>query len=342
VVAVNPTFSELSRAVRGYSLLALCALVATIVLVDDLLPAGELRPAFRRWSGGVYVVAVAIGVATHLFMVLVVVAHLVTLVGARRFDERWRQRFLFVAVLSALAYAGLARAMLDASGEHGTVFKGGLPVDVAEHILGSGWAAIVALPVALFGLVVALRSRVVRIGSVGFVVAFAFLWLLYRSSALTPRFFVFLVPVVGLLVAAAVGRVHLLGAVVVLSAVLALTSMVDGYRIDPTSYRQAADVIRAVDSTGGRSCVVDVGVLPMEAYADTPRDFSAVTDSGQLQSCDVVVVATWWHTDAEFYRTDRDIITAAEQRFPNQTVLGSDDPALVLSVAPLSRWGASV
>jgi hypothetical protein len=54
----------------------------------------------------------------------------------------------------------------------------------------------------------------------------------------------------------------------------------------------------------------------------------------------VVVVASWWHSNADWYRQDNEVIAAAEDRFPNQTVLESADSALVLSRRPLSTWSA--
>ena len=68
LLACNPTFISLSRAVRGYSLLTLCALVATIVVVEDR------RTRSNRW-GALYVVAAGVGLATHLYMVPVLGAH---------------------------------------------------------------------------------------------------------------------------------------------------------------------------------------------------------------------------------------------------------------------------
>ncbi|MDQ3642368.1 MAG: glycosyltransferase family 39 protein, partial [Actinomycetota bacterium] len=61
LLATNPTFLSLSRAARGYSLLVLCAIVATILVADD-------RPDRSRWSDLAYVAVAGMGLATHLYM----------------------------------------------------------------------------------------------------------------------------------------------------------------------------------------------------------------------------------------------------------------------------------
>lgn len=64
VLGANSSFAELSRSVRGYSLLCLSAVVSTLLL-DRLLT----KP--RRLLSASYIVAVAAGIATHVFMLLV-------------------------------------------------------------------------------------------------------------------------------------------------------------------------------------------------------------------------------------------------------------------------------
>jgi len=173
-------------------------------------------------------------------------------------------------------------------------------------------------------------------GIATFALAFAFMWIVYRSGALTPRFFVFQVPIAGLALAVAVGRLRVLAVVVGIAATLALVSMLDGYTSEPSSYRQAAALIRSTNAAGDRSCVVDIGVSPMEAYVDAPRDFTIVTKPEQLHGCDVVVVASWWpSTTAGWYANDLRVMAAADTEFGYKKVLASEDPALVYSRRPL-------
>ena len=72
IVAANPLFAQLSRQLRGYSLLCLCA-VASTLLLWRLLEERERPPP--SWVRVGYVLLVAAGIATHLYGVVVLVVH---------------------------------------------------------------------------------------------------------------------------------------------------------------------------------------------------------------------------------------------------------------------------
>ena len=59
-------------------------------------------------------------------------------------------------------------------------------------------------------------------------------------------------------------------------------------------------------------------------------DVSIVTDPAELDECDLVVVAAWWPSTADWFARDRVVIAEAERRFPRRLVLPAADPALVL------------
>jgi hypothetical protein len=335
VMACNPTFAELSRAVRGYSLLTLCAVVATVVVAED-------RATRSRPLDAVYILAAGIGLATHLYMVPVIAAHVGAVVARKRLDERWRLRFAGALLVGACAYAGMAAAMVHAAGEHARVFQADLPWRVATMATGGGWASLLLAPLVVVGASAVLRgSKAARGAAVGLVVVLVGLWAVMQSSALDQRFFVWLVPGVAYLVAVAVGRLRVGYVVAAASVVVALTVLAPGYTRDATGYRQAAAVLRHVGGAGGRGCVVGVGVPPMVGYLDTPREFAVVTEPSELDRCDVVVVAAHWSTTATWFAADRRVIDAAEGRFPYRLVLPADDPALVLSDRPFAVWTAS-
>ena len=338
LVAANPSLNELTRQVRGYSLLGLCALLSTLIIVEELVPTPDEPGAFGRRAGTRYLATVVVGIATHLFMVLVVAAHLGMVIAARRFDRVWRQRFLATIVLSSMAYAAMAGELFGGGAAHGQIFQPRLPLDVIDHLLGGGWATVIAVPVVGAGVLIASRNRVVLGGVAAFAVAFTLMWVVYRSGALTPRFFTFLVPLAGLAAAVAIARVRPLALLVGASAVLAVFSFVDVYRDEPTGYRRAAELIRTVDAAGGKTCVSAIGVPQMKAYVDEPGQFVGVDDANDVHDCDVVVVAAYWNTDAEWYSADRAVIAAAEAEFEHRTVLPAIDPAVVYSRVPLSQW----
>ena len=323
LLAANPTFASLSRAVRGYSLLALCAVVATVLVAEDR----------RRWA---YPAVAGIGLATHLYMVPVVAAHLGVVLARRQLDARWRSRFLGAAVLGTLAYAGMAGAMVDGVAAHDRVFQVDFPWRVAVMATGGGWASVAVAPLVVAGAALVLRrSRASRGAAAALAAVLLFLWAGSQSSALTERFFVWLVPGAAYLAAVAVARVRAAALVGGLSTVLAASVALDGWTEEPTAYRQAAVLIAQAGAAGRRSCVVNIGVPPMLAYLDTPADFAAVTDPAELEGCDVVVVAAWWPSDHAWFAPDMRVIADAEARYPHRRILPAADPALVLSTLPL-------
>jgi len=330
-LACNPTFATLSRSVRGYSLLTLCAVVSTVIVAED-------SPGRSRWSDVGYVVAAGMGLATHLYMLPVVVAHVGVVAARRRLDQRWRVCFVGAVAVAGLAYAGMARTMVDATAAHARAFKPDLPWRVATMVTGGGWGSVVVAPLVVVGGVLVLRACGARGAATALGTVLVLLWVVLQSSALTDRFFVWLVPGAAYLVAVAVGRIPAAAVLASAWTVLALALVVPGYTKEPTNYRQSAALLRRIDAAGARGCVVGVGVPPMLAYLDTPRQFAVVTDPGQLEGCDVVVVAAWWDSDKPWFAADNRVIEAAERRFPNRTVLRTGDPALVFSVRPLSDW----
>ena len=133
VVAANPTFYGLSRAARGYSLLALCALLSTIVLLDEIeSPSLTATRTRSRSRDVIYVLAAVCGLATHLFMGVVLAVHVTVVVGTRRLDARWRERFLATAALGGVAYLGMIAQIFGANAEHARVFQLGLPWDITQ------------------------------------------------------------------------------------------------------------------------------------------------------------------------------------------------------------------
>jgi hypothetical protein len=329
LLASNPTFASLSRGVRGYSLLVLCALVATVLVAED-------RPGQSRWRDLAYVVVAGAGLATHLYMFPVLAAHAGFVIAKRGLDSRWRMRLAGAACVAAVAYAGMAASMIDTMGGYSRVLQVGLPWRVAVMASGGGWASVAALPLVAAGAVILLRgSRGARGAALVLASVLLLQWAVLQSSALTPRYFVWLVPAAAYLAAVAVGRLPAAALAGGVACALAVTAMAGGYTDDPTAYREAAERVRQVNAAGGRSCVVNIGVPPMLAYLETPHDFVAVTDPAELDACDAVFVTSWWRSDAPWYTRDRAVIAEAELRFPHREILPAGDRTLVLSRRPL-------
>ncbi|HYX44019.1 MAG TPA: glycosyltransferase family 39 protein [Acidimicrobiales bacterium] len=324
LVACNPTFSALSRSVRGYSLLTLCAVAATALVASD-----DGHESRRRDLA--YVLVAGAGLATHLYMLPVLAAHAGAVVAQRRLDRRWRLRFLGALAVAALAYVAMAGPMVDGMRSHTRVFQPRLPWRVTDMVTGGGWATVVVLPLVAAGAMAVLRRRPARGAAAALLAVLVTLWAVLQSSALTERFFVWLVPGAAYLAAVGIARIPVAALGVAPWVAMVAVPIFPRYTDDPTAYRVAARVIRAANASGARSCVVNVGVSPMLAYLSSPEDFTAVDDPSQLGRCDVVVVAAWWRTQEPWFAADNRVIAAAERTFPRQTVLRHGDPALVLS-----------
>ncbi|HVL04820.1 MAG TPA: glycosyltransferase family 39 protein [Acidimicrobiales bacterium] len=330
LLAANPTFATLSRGVRGYSLLVLCAIVATVLAVED-------RPGRPGWWDAAYGAVAGAGLATHLYMLPVLAAHAGLVAARREFDARWRVRFTGAACVAGVAYVGMAASMIDTMGSYARVLEADLPWRVAVMATGGGWASAAALPLVVAGGVLVLRgSRAARGAAAALAAVLLVQWAGLQSSALTPRFFVWLVPGAAYLAAVAVGRVPVAAVVGAASCAVTAWALAPGFTGHPTAYRHAAALIGEVNAAGGRSCVVNIGVSPMLAYLDSPRDFAAVVHPTQLDTCDAVFVASWWPTDAGWYARDREVIAEAERRFPHRLEVRVGDPTLVLSSEPLT------
>jgi hypothetical protein len=205
--------------------------------------------------------------------------------------------------MASLAYAAMAASMLRTRGSIGQVLQPAFPWRAAEMATGNGWASMALAPLVVAGAVLLLRRNPASRGAVaGLVGVLLVQWAVLQSAALTTRFLVWLVPGAAYLVAVAIGRVRVGALLPVLACALGVAVMAPGFTREPTAYRQAAALIRRVDATGARSCVVDVGVSPMLAYLDSPADFAAVTEPAQLDSCDAVFVTALVAHDGRLVR----------------------------------------
>ena len=145
------------------------------------------------------------------------------------------------------------------------------------------------------------------------------LWLVLRPAFLYPRFFIFLVPACGYLMAAAIARWWVLAPVVVLGAAAAVVSQASGYTEDPLALPQAAAALARIHQSGHRACVIHSDEQVLSAYT---TDFTVVTRPEQLHDCDAVVVVSWG--------VDLGLRDEAAREFPRLTTLQAYYPAVVL------------
>ena len=116
VLASNPMYVQLSRSARGYSMLVLVAIVSTSLLLH------LLRACDRAAVVG-YILVVAAGVMTHLFMSVVLLTHVAEVARRRRVDAWWWLIWSSIAALALFAYARMTEDLLRAGQDRGRIFK---------------------------------------------------------------------------------------------------------------------------------------------------------------------------------------------------------------------------
>jgi len=312
-IATDPMFVENSRDVRGYSLAALCAVVATLLLVG--------KRTNRRMVA--YAIVVALGMASHIFVAVVLVGHfLYVLITDRpalmRLAPAWAAGVLLGLIINAnvlyldLTGHGLpSRFFRPEFGEYVLLFVLGAPI-----VLSLG----VWLSTLLLGMW-ALRSEAwfwAVLG--GFAAAVALFWLVLQPGYLFPRFFIFLIPGAAYMMAVAVQRWKVLGPVVLVGAAAAIWGQIPDYVTDPLALRQAAAVINQAEAGGRRVCVIHMDDQVLAAYTS---GFKVVTSTDQLTACDMVVVASW--------NVDLAVRDEAAKEFPTAKALPAYYPTVVLT-----------
>ncbi len=312
-IATDPMFVENSRDLRGYSLAALGAVLATIIL------AGR----WTRWRLAAYALVMGLAIAAQFFTVVVLLAHVAWIASRRSWPQTGRlaPAWISAAAIGVAANANIQVMELLQHGYPPSLFYPTFPRDLVFFLVG----APVLLPLGLWLATAGLGLWVLRaepwlwaaIAVVAVVVAA--LWLGLQPAYLFPRFFIFLVPACAYLMAAAIARWKVLAPVVVAGAIAAAMSQVPGYTEDPLALPQAAAVVERVHAAGGRACVIHIDEQLLAAYT---RDFAVVSSADQLADCDAVVVVSW--------NVDLTLRDLAAQEFPRATALQASYPAVVL------------
>lgn len=313
-IATVPLFVDNARDVRGYSLAALCSVLATLLL------ASRERTRTGRIA---YALLMGLAIAAQLFAAVVLVAHVVWI--ATRRDMRpimqLAPAWAVAALISVAANANIQVMELVQHGYPPSLFNPDFPRDLVLFLFG----APVLLPIGLWlsaaGLGLwALRAEPWLWASVAVTVGVvAILWLGLQPAYLYPRFFIFLVPGCALLMAAAIARWKVLAPVVLVAAIAAAISQATGYTEDPLALPQAAAFVDRTHAAGRTACVIHADEQVLAAYT---TNFRVVSSPDQLSECDAVVVVSW--------NVDLALRDAAAQQFPRRTILPAYYPAIVL------------
>jgi hypothetical protein len=313
-IATVPLFVDNARDVRGYSVAALCSVLATLLL------AREERTRARRIA---YALLMGLAIAAQLFAAVVLVAHVVWM--ATRRDARpvfqLAPAWVVAAAIGVAANANIQFMELVQHGYPPSVFNPDFPRDLVLFLLGAPVLVPIGLWLSAAGLGLwALRAEPWLWASIAVaLVAVAILWLGLKPAYLYPRFFIFLVPGCALLMAAAIARWKVLAPVVLAGAVAAAISQATGYTEDPLALPQAAAFVDRTHAAGRTACVIHADEQVLAAYT---TNFKVVSSLDQLSGCDAVVVVSW--------NVDLALRDAAAQQFPRRIVLPAYYPAIVL------------
>ena len=270
VLLVHPLALDFTREVRGYSLLVLAATVSTLLLLELV---ESDRPG--SWVSIAYVLALAVGFATHLYLAPVVLAHVGLLISRRKFTLRAVLLIGAGAVLGLLAYVQIP----PSSGARR--FLASFPLDAAWQLFAGSVLAVVVLFCCATWAVYAHRRDALMV--VLPLAGIAAMWLIVQPYHFYPRFLVCFVPGVAGAAAWAVHRSSWMAGPV-LVAILAM-ALQAGPPADGGIRRvaQVVDEARSKDLT-----VCAVGSEALVGYTAPPFEFH-----GQPE-CEVVVrVGSW-------------------------------------------------
>ena len=248
LLALNAMFITYARELRGYSLALLLVIGATYALVRGL------REERSRWWA-VWAVAGALSAYAHLFGVLVVGAHLVTLGLVLRDRAQWRRAAVWTGVLAVLL-APMAVFILANTGEQVDWVPAlglGSFAWLARELVGAPGQGLVytlfALPAAVFVLLgllravrvwqadrqaEAARSQLLIVSWLVVPIAAAAVISLVVQPLFIPRYFIVVLPAFSLLMASGItlfreraGAVPIAAAIVIAVGVPAVWSLYD-------------------------------------------------------------------------------------------------------------------
>ena len=311
-IATNPLFVESSRDLRGYSLAALLAVLATIVM-------------FKKGRGArvAYAVLMGLAIATHVFAVVVLLVHVAWIAWRRSWPELREHAPAGIAafVIGVAANANIEIMVFVQHGFPASQFDLTFPRDLVLFLLGAPVLLSVGLWLSTVGLGLwAVRREPLVWAAVGVVaVVVVVLWLILQPAYLFPRFFIFLIPGIAYVMAAAIQRWKVLAPVVVAGAVAAVVAQVPGYMQDPLALPRAAATVESARAAGSTACVIHSDEQVLAAYT---THFKVVTTAGELAGCEEVVVVSW--------NVDLALRDLAAQEFPRGRLLPAGYPAVVL------------
>lgn len=297
IIIANPLAVQEFREARAYSLLVLCAVVTSELLYRLVISDG------RRSMVVAYVAFAAVGVASHLYMLTVLVAHAAFVSARPGALRRWAPRWL-LAVACGLAPAAVPVASALFRRQY-PFFDAVFPVRFTFDLLGGEGVAFALLaPLAAVG-AWRLRDRVPLCRAAIAVAAMVVGSWLASPEFIYSRFYLWLLPGIAVVVATVVARRPGLVWVVVVALAAQVVTQLPGLGDAQVPNRTAGALVARAQRAGLRTCAIGSTATTLAAYAS---GYATVHHADELASCDLVV-------DAEG-GFNRPLVRAAARRFP--------------------------
>ena len=280
-LSVNSLAVGQFREVRGYSLVTLTAVVATLAL-------------FRRMRApsitvtALYVAAMTVALGTHLFVLGLLGVHVAVVAGSRpRHVRSWLVPWGIAAAAGSIIQLP---ALVDGfTTPPEPVFHPLFPLTLAGVLLSGGPALPGMLILVASGWSL-LRTRPwLRWATGATMVMVGAAWLL-APTGLSPRFFVWLLPAAAVAAGAGVARRPRLGYLAAACIVVQLVAIAPRLTQDEVPNRTAARFVRAAQDEGATVCGLGRTSLSLRAYAE---DVRVVRSPDELATCDLAVDAAW-------------------------------------------------
>lgn len=296
VLAANPLYAQLSRSVRGYSLMVLGCTVATLLLIDARGRKGSMPAA----QTAVYVIAFGVAVGTQAYSGLVLAAHIAILISAHRWDTAWRRRIEGVIAIGAVPYVATLRQLIDTTRTRKGYFEPDFPFVAARELLGHQYVAVAAFVVlaAMAFSTYAVRRRL-GLAFLAIAVELVVVWVVLHPFDLYPRFVVWLVPAIALAAASAVAHRPWTLALVAVAFGAMVLSQTSTWTTDPVASRQMAAIVETARASGQQPCAAGYSSEVILGYT---RAVPSARTVRELEGCDLVfgVVDSSVHQLAEF------------------------------------------
>lgn len=286
ILATHPLFAVQARSVRGYTMVTFFAVVSTLLLLRTI---DQKSPKGRQLA--LYSVLLAAGIATHLWMFLVVLAHVVLVFVRRRTSRGFVLAWGGSAVLGLLPYLSLLRGMLARNSESRT-FRPELPASVAKELLGVHPVAMVLSVVLLLLALWHLRKDALTLWySATFLAVGMFIWLALAPAYASARYVIWVLPAVAMAYSAVMCRHRLMLAAAAAIIVAQVATLAPGWNEPLLAEKPAGAIVRGSARQGLQVCTVGYGEGPLLAYT-RPSDYRKTFMEGPLVGCNVAVVVT--------------------------------------------------